>query len=133
MGYGIEQLDCEWFIAKKNTKKAALALRKWARAKDEIPWSCIKAISSAKELDGIMQELRFTSHYNKNGDVIYFQFEGENTGCEDEVFKVLAPYSRPGSYMKFRGEDGCLFGFKASIDGELIGMTGEIVWDCDYE
>lgn len=52
--------------------------------------------------------------------------------CTDELLAILAPFAEEGSYVRFHGEDGSLFGFRV-LAGRLREESGEYRWALDAE
>lgn len=50
----------------------------------------------------------------------------------DDLLAVLAPFADDGSYVRFNGEDGCLFGFQV-VNGRLREESGDYTWVLDRE
>lgn len=48
----------------------------------------------------------------------------------EEVLAALAPFAVEGSYVRFIGEDDCMFGFRV-IGGKLCSESGVIQWEFD--
>lgn len=62
----------------------------------------------------------------KTGDLIIDGFD-QKTGGEYQLLRVLAPFAVDGSYIRFRGEEDALYGFRVA-DKKLIPEVAEIIW-----
>lgn len=49
-------------------------------------------------------------------------------GQEDVLLEFLAPYLEDGSHLRYRGEDGDLFGWRVQ-DGALLEERATVTWD----
>ena len=119
MGYSITQMDCKFFIAGKDKKACLEACKKDENLKD----AC-KNIKSLEQL--------FSSYYyepeNEKADIIGLTFEGEKLSySEMELFNVIAPYVKDGSYIQMMGEDGSMW--RWVFDGkECNEISPTITW-----
>ncbi|PBJ31911.1 hypothetical protein XV03_18860 [Mycobacterium avium subsp. hominissuis] len=50
----------------------------------------------------------------------------------DQLLEILGRFATDGSYVRFDGEDGALFGFRV-VDGRLREESGDYVWHLDPE
>lgn len=68
------------------------------------------------------------SEYSSDGDIDGIYFRGEKSGADDELFRVIAPYVKEGSYIAMRGEDGALW--RWYFNGQrCIEQTGTVIWE----
>jgi len=65
------------------------------------------------------------------GNIVEIQQTSERMDDVDEAFGVLAPFVEDGSYLKCRGEDGCLWRWRFtngkcySDDADIVYRTGD--------
>jgi hypothetical protein len=52
--------------------------------------------------------------------------------CTDKLLAILAEFAAEGSYVRFDGEDGSLFGYRV-VNGRLREESGDYVWSLDPE
>lgn len=64
------------------------------------------------ELDSfeeLMDEWRWEVELDDAGNVCGIQFNGQKLGDDMILFKAIAPFVSPGSYIEMQGEDDCLW------------------------
>jgi len=99
MGYYIDIVGVNITIPKKNFEPCRQALLK------ETPggWVCLDKTDT---LGNVLSGWRWDPEYDSSGNICNLQFNGEKYGDEDILFKAIAPYVKPGSYIRVRGEEG---------------------------
>lgn len=53
-----------------------------------------------------MDDWRYPVTTDDEGNVTGISFDGEKIGDEDHLFRAIAPFVTPGSWLEFQGEDG---------------------------
>jgi hypothetical protein len=129
MGYYMSVKESNWHIEKGQIPGAIKALREWASSKKYICWADKDLILKAKSLTDIMVELNYQPIFDEEGNVTDMEFFGKWAGDEDQIFKVLASYSIPGSYIEFLGEDGFMWRYEVTDDKSFRRLTGRTVWE----
>jgi hypothetical protein len=76
-----------------------------------------------------MNELGYRVEYDAAGNVILLAIEHEKLGDESDFFSVLAEYSKPGSYIQFRGEEGDRWRWVVGDDNRLKQILPLILWE----
>ena len=120
MGYYIDQTDSKFVIKKENFDKALLALKKVfvpenMTCKDYIngktyphfSWVNTNVVLKAETIEEALEEIRYESEHDDEGNIVNVEFIGEKFGDEKIFFTALAPYIEKDSYISFEGEDGC--------------------------
>jgi len=111
MGYGVSQTDSSVFIAKKYRAKVkaaitALMTRASATRDGKFRWVDTSTVLEARTLDEQLEEWRWAPEYDDEGNIVNLEYQGEKQGDEIELFKAMAPFVKPGSYIDMMGEDG---------------------------
>ena len=119
MGYYINMLDSNFVIKKENFEKALESLKSvfvpenmtcydYINGKEypHFSWVSTKLVLESKTLEEALEEIRYESKYDSDGNICRIEFTGEKYGDEDIFFAALAPYVEPGSFVSFEGEDG---------------------------
>jgi hypothetical protein len=83
-----------------------------------------KVSDKIKEIKGMLSATQDDKEY-----VIGIMFEGEKSdSTEEEMFNVIAPFVKAGSYIEMQGEDGARW--RWVFDGETCKeKNAEISWD----
>jgi hypothetical protein len=126
------QIGCLWHIQKPVVAVAHTALIKWAEEAKYTSWINTAEVVSSRSLEEAMKDLRFATTFDEHGNVRGFEFTERKFGNELEIFMVLAPYSKEGDCIRFRGEDGVLWGYMVkSKNGKkyLVEQDGTINWE----
>lgn len=148
MGYVIDLINSKFFIPAENKEAALNALfDMWLPDKDaamsggsfgpsgDVKWySWMNNSADAfrnrtiKTLEEALDEWSYHPEINSHGDIVDLWFDGEKIGDENQMFKALAPFVEPGSYLDFHGEDGELW--RWYFDGETMTQQfGRVVFD----
>lgn len=117
MGYYVQQIDQQFFIAKNDCKKALTAIKKLAQHADKMSggssngerwfsWVTTSDFVNAKSLEEALSAWRWLAEQDKDGNIAYLYFEGDKLGDEETLFDAIAPYVKDGSYLEMSGEDG---------------------------
>lgn len=136
MGYCMSQQECQFFIAKKDCKKALRAIKDLAKKKDQrsgwgpegthFAWVDNDFVES-KTLEDILAKWRWRPEFNKEGDLVFLDFEGEKSGDDFILFQALAPYVKDGSYIQMSGENNVFWRWVFQR-GEVEEQYAEITW-----
>jgi hypothetical protein len=104
MGYCMSQTDGKFFIAADKMSEALKATKAmdtksyhWV----EKGWS--KGLVHLKE---VLSEWGYSGEFDDDLNLIELHFNREKLGEEFEMFKVLAPFVKAGSFIEMTGEDG---------------------------
>ena len=118
MGYCIEMLDSKFKIKKEDFDKALESLKS-VFVKDRMTcqdssgyhysWINTNYVLEAETLSEALEEIRYETIYDDNGNIIQVEFTGEKLGDDMIFFEALAPYVEDESYISFAGEDGYLW------------------------
>lgn len=111
MGYGMSQTDSSFFIAKKDRTKVKAAIKALMSRPGEprdrtFRWVDTATVLGARTVDEQLQEWRWSTEYDDSGNIVDLVHDGEKMGDDIELFKAIAPYVKPGSYIDMMGEDG---------------------------
>lgn len=115
MGYCIKMTDSNFSIKSENFAKALEALKGAFKEENmtisdasgkHFSWVSTKRVLDCDTLEKALEEIRYLSVYDENGDICNLVFTGQKYGDEDVFFNALAPYVEAGSYLCFEGEDG---------------------------
>lgn len=138
MGYYIQQTEDRFFIPKEFHGLALAAIKdfmtkKYSDSDGEyigwFSWVNTQEVVSAKTLHDALYAWRWEA-YPSDGesDIESIHFLGEKSGQDEELFRVLAPYVKEGSYIAMRGEEGDLW--RWYFDGQTCReQEGRVVWD----
>jgi hypothetical protein len=128
----MKQIECLWHIQKSIVPLAHTALVEWAKGAKYTSWIDTQEVVKSNDLKAAMKSLRFATTFDTHGDVSGFEFTERRFGNELEVFMTLAPYSKEGDRIRFRGADGCLWGYMVkSKNGKkyLAEQYGAVIWE----
>ena len=108
MGYCINQRDTNFSIKKENIAKAFEACKTFADKIDgeNYAWVSNSVLKEAKNLSEFMNEWWWEPSFDADGDIDNIEFTGEKLGDDETLFRILAPFVKPNSYIEVGGEDG---------------------------
>ena len=111
MGYCINQGNTQFFLDKTRTAEAFLALKSFAQRvllqeKKSFSWVMGDTLLRARDLREFLSEWRWDIALDIDGSITNLRFTGEKMGSDLQLFKALAPYVKPGSFIVMHGEDG---------------------------
>ena len=98
MEYSANMLDSRFYIDKKNKIEAYKVVKQvygnelWMR--------------SCKTIEDVLYSCTYNVSHDELSNITAIEFWGENTGHEDYIFSLIAPYVKDESYIKMVGEDG---------------------------
>lgn len=96
MGYCVSQGETEFFIAADVAKEA---------------WD--KALAYPEE-----EARRWELEHDEAGNIVDLYFDGDKMGVPDEIFSLIAPYVKAGSFITMTGEDGSCWRY--CFDGKVM-------------
>lgn len=100
MSYYVDFRGGEFHIEKKNMGAAADALREYRRG-------CGYDVGHNESLVELLDDCCWrVEDLDDDGGIAYMYLDDNVIGDEEDWFKVIAPYVKPGSYLVFEGEDG---------------------------
>lgn len=145
MGYYIELIDSQFFIAAEDKAAALEALCKmWDPGREsgmsggsygqgvDIKWYSWMNNSAddwrnrtIASLEDGLAEWGYPVETDEDGNIIDIYFDGGKIGDEDQMFAALAPFVRAGSFLDYRGEEGALWrwAFNGTTFGERHGKV----------
>jgi hypothetical protein len=110
MGYCMDHLCSHFFISADDKEGAFAALvsfmSKTDKNKERLTWVHPVNVMTARTFEEAMAICRWTPEVADNGDICDINFNGQKIGSEQEIFQVIAPFVKDGSYIEMRGEDG---------------------------
>ena len=135
MGYYIDLTDAEWEISESPEALATIrempvkyhAIKRGGSSNGEkwFSWMNDTEIETTDTVENVFNQLGFETDKVDGG----FTLTGYNskTGQEDLFLAVMAPFTKDGSYIEWRGEDGALWKFEIR-NGRMFRTESEIVW-----
>ena len=89
------------------------------------------SLSPAQQLAAIFSAWRWEIEIDeKSGDVSGVTFMGEKLRDDDDLFRSVAKFVEPGSYIDLMGGDDCSWRWYFDCD-DMITRTGTMVFDGD--
>lgn len=142
MGYCIDQVEQDFFIAAKNIPDVVKAIHKLWGKDDLMGGSCYHNNVTTYHYSWV--DMSFNKKDNikdvfdcwrwhieadpKTKDIIKIYFDGEKLGDEYVLFCAIAPYVKSGSYIEMRGEDNDNWRW-AFQDGKCMEIRPTVSWD----
>ena len=148
MGYFIEMIDHDFFIAAKDKdaalnamfdmwlpeKNARMSGGSWGQGRNETWYSWMNNSAEAfrnrtvESLEKALDEWGYEPETDDEGNIIGLYFEPNKIGDEDQMFAAIAPFVRPGSTLDFRGEEGAVWRWE--FNGQtIVEKTGRVVFE----
>lgn len=119
------------FYIKSNNKEHIFdAIINYFRKGEKLKWISSKAVINTTCLQEAMEEIGYHlkyEHGDDQGDVIGIEFLGEKLGDEFIIWKVIAPYVEPNSFIEMTGYDGCKWRWVFK-DGECQEIYPKTEW-----
>lgn len=133
MGYCITVTDNQLKIKQENFQKCLEAIKSLHgqetnnyQNKSHFSWVDEK-FYQLNSLDQILNEWRWKPLYDENGNIQQLEFNGEKLGDDEILFKTLAPFIEPDSFINFRGEDNEHWQY--AFNGKTIReLKGEVIF-----
>ena len=139
MGYCIDQTASSFFIPQEYHGIALKAIKDFMlqsytadsgmQVIRSYSWVDTDEVIQSETLPDALYAWRWEAFdHASDGDIDGIYFRGEKSGADDELFRVIAPYVKEGSYIAMRGEDGALW--RWYFDGQrCIEQTGTVIWE----
>jgi hypothetical protein len=135
VGYHMELMDQSIFIPKENKEFALQAIKNLVGKETIVDsggphfaWVSTDGFLRAKTLQEAMCEWRWDISEDEDGNVDYISFGGEKSGDDEILFRAIAMYVKPGSFIEMQGEDG--YRWRWVFDGDTCKeKSGKIVWE----
>lgn len=143
MGYYMNQNDCRFFVPADKVKDMIAAIHLLAKNESAMSgahYSGGEKISShyswvnmnfvdSNDVAEIFDCWRWSIEVDEQtGDIVDIYFDGEKLGDDFVLFKAIAPFVKPGSFIEMSGEDNCMW--RWHFDGEkCVEKTPTITWD----
>ena len=135
MGYYIDLVDAEWEITESPESLATIremptkyhAIKRGGSSNGEkwFSWMNDTDIETAETVESVFQQLGFDTTTVEGGFTL--DSYSSKTGQEDLFLGVMAPFTKDGSYIEWRGEDGEQWRFSIR-EGRMYREESEIVW-----
>jgi hypothetical protein len=140
MGYCIKQRGCQFTIkcdkkrealeaAKNLTDVASTEGRGAGRVNGQVyhcfAWMHGVDLQAALSLEEMLTWWRWQPSISANGDITKVQFNGEKAGDDEYLWKAIAPFVEPDSFIEMQGEDGAMWRWK--FDGESVQRVNATV------
>lgn len=119
MGYYINMVESDWTVPVENQEAAlaaVIALYAKFEASNDLGFINNYALANATTLPEAMEACRYLM--DDTGTIT--EFTGQKIGRDEQLFHTLAPYSQPGSFISFQGEDNEFFSYELNAAGEFF-------------
>ena len=120
MSYCINLVRAKFFVAEKDKYPAYKALRKELGSKPF--WNEIHC------LEDVLYTYCYSPKNDSGDNICGIDYNGEKLGIEEEMFRLLAPYVKSGSYIEMVGEDGGLWRWVFE-NGAFKEVKAKTVWN----
>lgn len=133
MGYYVEIYEADWAIPLDNEVPLLAALTTVARSEVMMsdPLDQNRAMMGIDECDTLSKMLYyfgFTAYQPDPTKPIYINsYDGRSTN-EQDILRLIARYSEPGSWINWKGEDMSLWRNEVTPDRSLMTYNGFIEW-----
>jgi len=132
MGYHVDMMDASFNMKKENLLPALKAVKDFIRVSAQLRWVDNYTILNASNLAEVMEEFKYELSVDDLGNVYDIGYDSDKQGDEETIFRVIAPYVEPDSYIEMLGEDGDRWRYLFK-DGVLKILQGRVVWDEESE
>lgn len=141
MGYYITLTECNWIIPTENLDaayEAMCALNERDDLKTGGSWEGGKMVEkwfswmdtnypeTCPDAAAILQQLGFDVEMDDNLG-LYIEYYDSKHGAQDHFLAAIAPFSREGSYINWRGEDGALWRDEV-VGGKMVTYEGTVTY-----
>jgi len=113
MGYCIEQRGGRFKICKENQDLAFDAILKSTAdlisKKHTPPWVRVHYVMASRSIHEALEEWRWNTVIDEDRNIVYLRFTGQKSGSDLHMFKAIAEFVEPGSYIEMAGEDGAIW------------------------
>jgi hypothetical protein len=149
MGYCMDQRDAEFKIKPENMAGAIAAVKALDGKEAEhgaggfsscggkttlhYSWVDVGFSRGKTTLEALMGAWRWSLEVERDDDgkeisAVGINFEGEKSGDDMVLFRAIAPFVEPGSYIEMHGEDGYLWRFY--FDGQTcVEQEGKVTFE----
>lgn len=146
MGYCISQIGCGFFIKSENKAKVLEAMKGMMKDVDKkghggsfsgggktkswYSWVDTDSVLNAKTAEEALSEWGYETEIDDKGNINSLMFQAEKLGQEFEMFEVIAPFVKDGSYIEMHGEDGATWRW-AFKKGKCLEQHAKLSYDND--
>ena len=135
MGYYIEIIDSEFFIAAENKPLALQALQDLPTDMGGGGNGNIRCFSwvdanfrQAHSLEDCLNAWRWGADTDNVGNITGIWFKNEKLGDEEFLFNAIAPFVQSGSYIEVHGEEGARWRWVFE-NGKCTEKWATITWE----
>lgn len=136
MGYYIEIIDSEFFIAAEDKSLALQAIQDlptdMGGGSSSNGVACFSWVDlnfrQAHFLEDCLSAWRWGADLDREGNISGLHFEGQKLGDEEFLFGAIAPFVKPGSYIEVHGEEGARWRWVFE-NGVCTEKWGVITWE----
>lgn len=135
MGYYIDLTSSSWEIAESAESLATVrempkkyhAIKRGGSSNGDkwFSWMNDIEIETAESVEAVFNALGFETTKTEGGFTL--NSYNSKTGQEDLFLAVMAPFTKDGSDIEWRGEDGALWKFEVR-GGRMFRTDSEIIW-----
>ena len=139
MGYSASQVDSELHIAAQDEPAAVAAVKAWACRMVQQNTGLVncheaETVAQAETIQDILEVWDYTPEFDQAGDVADVHWcEPDNFGRvwhQQDLWNVLAPYVRPGSYLEMCGDATRGERWRWKFDGQTCQeILPTLVWE----
>lgn len=130
MGYHIEQVDSDFFVAADAIPSLIETVHKLAES-GRYSWVRYSWVENGdidpNNVEDLFRCWRWNIELDKHGNIVGIGFDGEKLGDDEVFFKEIAPFVKHDSFIEMRGEDNAMWRWKFS-NGKLKELYPEIIW-----
>lgn len=117
MGYNVTLTDSKFFIADEDKRAAFKALKERFTFKE------------ARCLEEALEAFSYTPEVDEEDNIVGIDRWCEKLGYdEDEMFSIIAPFVKSGSYIEMLGEDGERWRWIFN-DGTVEEKQAKTIWE----
>ena len=111
MGYPMFKQFSKIFIKKEDKEKALKAIKNLVGQEtcNEDHFAFVHNFKDTKTFEEVMEEWRWKTVKNENGDIIDIDFIGEKIGDDNLLFSKIAPFVKEGSFIDMVGGNGMIW------------------------
>lgn len=136
MGYYASNTHSDIVIKRENIPAALAAIKAMYDTDEDTPipkfsWVDRQTVLKAETLEQALQEWRWDSTGDSNGDLCGVTFAGEKLGDDEDLWFNLAPFIEHRGYIEMRGEDDNLWRW-VFWRGEMRTEYPTITWEYEY-
>ncbi len=129
MGYYADTVEVDFCIPPENIAAAVVAAALAVGEHADAAVDCAGAKQSA--LAAIVEDATSFEGCEEGPRGFLLGWHGDKyLSRTDELLAALAPWATEGSYVRFHGEDGSLFGYRV-LEGRLREESGDYTWTLD--